>query len=109
MVKWFENLYMDEKVKRRKKHCMKRVESGKLLKKSYTVIALASNEEALFDIIESREFFFRHYQRSEIYIAGLASGYDSALELLSQMLKDSFEGERFVPKEKFSKKRFYTR
>lgn len=106
MIMWFDKLYIDESLKKHKKHCMKRIEAQKLWKKNYTVIALASNETDLFDIIESRELFFKYYKQKKIYIAGVARNQESALELLQQMLLDSYEQEEFLPRKTFSKEHF---
>lgn len=106
MIMWFDKLYIDESLKKHKKRCMKQIEAQKLWKRSYTVIVLASNEEDLYDIMESREMFFKYYRRKKVYIAGVAENPESALELLQQMLLDSYEKGEFSPRRTFSKEHF---
>lgn len=109
MILWFEQLYMDEYVKKHPVRCMKKIESPKLLKRGVTVIALASNSDNLFDIIGSRELFFRHYKKNNIYILALAKNKEEAINLLQQLIKDAFDGTEFIPKKYFSRNRFTVR
>lgn len=106
MVKWFEQLYMDEFVKKNPKRCMKRVESAKLHKRNITIIALASNSENLFDIIGSRELFFQYYKKKTMYVLGIAKNRNEAIDLLQQLLIDACGKDGFTPRKYFSKDKF---
>lgn len=90
MIKWSNELYFDDVVKKKPEKWKKKVENGKL---SYNLfcICLASNEHNLFDIINCNELFFRHYKRNNLYIAGLAKTKEDAIYLLQDMIEDIYK------------------
>lgn len=107
MIKWYHNLYLDEKAAKKEKKFRKCVTSEKILKRHCTVIALASNEENLFDIFDTKELYFRYNRRRELYVIGLAVNYESALELLQIMLSDVMAAEKtFSPRQFFDRAQF---
>ena len=53
-------------------------------------IALASNENNLFDIMNVNELMFQHYRRNNIYILGLARGRESAKHIVVRMIEDVY-------------------
>lgn len=99
MIHWYKDLYMDHNVRENPERCKRHIErsAGSLKRslskfwKSYYVITLPSNEENLYDIMETRQLFFRRYANKDLYIVGLAKSYDSALELLQQILLEAAE------------------
>lgn len=108
MIYWYSDLYMDEKVARQPKKCKKRVSARRPWKKSYVAITLASNEKNLFEIMETRQLFFRRYAYVDLYVVGLAANQKAAGELLQQMVQDmwkldsSVRPHQYFVKEKFS-------
>ena len=94
MIHWYNDLYMDQKVRENPGRCKNHIErcAGSLKRsiskfwRSYYVITLPSNEKNLFDIMETRQLFFRRYAHLDLYVVGLAKNYNSALELLQQIL-----------------------
>lgn len=90
MVKWCNNLYMDEEIRKEPIKWKKRIEEDKIPYGLFC-IAFASNEKNLFDIIDCKEFWFRHYKRNEIFIVGLAKDKGSAILLLQNMIEDIYK------------------
>lgn len=110
MIYWYKNLYMDDKVKKNPKRCKKRVERRRPWKKSYVAITLASNEKNLFEIMETRQLFFRRYRFVDFYILGLTADYDAAVEILQRILENGYrENEDYDPRVQFRKKDFEKR
>ncbi len=107
MIRWFDNLYLDEAAARHPKAYRRRVESERRLKRHCNVIALASNEDNLFDIFDTKELYFRYNRSRDIYVVGLAATYEDAVELLSKMVLEIIQEENsFTPRKYFSKERF---
>lgn len=107
MIHWYRHLYMDETVARRPKHCKSSVEAGRLWKRNYFVVILAVNEANLFEIMGTRQLFFRHYKRTDLYVLGLAVSQDGAERLLLRMIEDVCrEDKEFYPRKYFLKKDF---
>ena len=87
MIYWYQNLYMDEAVEKNPKRCKKRVEKRRPWKKSYVVLTLAQNDKNLFEIMQTRQLFFRRYRHVDMYVVALTSDYDAAVEILQQILE----------------------
>ncbi len=54
------------------------------------VIALASNPQNLLDIIPSRELLQKAYPKKEMYVVGLAKGYEEALEVAVSIIDEVY-------------------
>lgn len=110
MIYWYSDLYMDEKVAKHPKKCKKRVVARRPWKKSYVAITLALNEKNLFEMMETRQLFFRRYAYLDLYVVGLAVNQKEAGELLQRMILDmwrldsSVRPYQYFVKEKFSGK-----
>ena len=115
MIHWYNDLYMDQKVRENPERCKNHIErcAGSLKRsiskfwRSYYVITLPSNEKNVFDIMETRQLFFRRYAHLDLYVVGLAKNYDSALKLLQQILLEGTgqDGE-FQLRNRFDKSDF---
>lgn len=90
MIKWYEKIYMDEKVEKNPEKYIKCIENGKLSLGLYC-ITLASNDKNLFDIIETNELLFRHYKNNTIYIIGLAKGKDRAIQIVQDLILEVYQ------------------
>lgn len=96
MIYWYQQLYMDETVSERPNRCKKRVEecyrdwkkTVRLWKGSYYIVALAANPENLFDIMECKQMFFRHYQSQDFYIIGLTSTREAAIDVVQTIIQE---------------------
>lgn len=90
MIKWYSNLYVDEIVAKKKKNIMKLLDKNKPTIGIYC-LALSSNENNLFDIINVNELLFKHYKKNDIYIIGLAFGKDSMIEILINVIEEVYK------------------
>lgn len=107
MIYWYRNLYMDDVVAKNPQRCKKRVEKRRPWKKSYVALTLAANEKNLFEIMETRQLFFRRYNYLDLYVVGLASDYKKAVEILQDILEQGYYLDPlFQPRERFKKEDF---
>lgn len=90
MIKWCDKLYMDDEVKKKPVKWKKKLEQEKISYGLYC-IALASNQNNLFDIICCNELLFRYYRQKNIYIVGLAKSRESAILLVQEIVNDIFK------------------
>ncbi|MEG1458748.1 MAG: hypothetical protein RSB37_09950 [Acetivibrio sp.] len=90
MIRWSNELYLDESIRKNPEKWKQKVEGGKLPLNVYC-ICLASNEHNLFDILNGNELFFRYYRTRDLYIAGLAKTQEDALDLLQDMIEDMYQ------------------
>lgn len=116
MLHWYRDLYRDAHVQKKTRQSKKRVEmchrsfrqSLCFWKQDYYVIMLAQNPEDLFEIIETRQLFFRRYQYMDLYVVGLAVTKADAFRLMKDILVDVWEKDQefrvrnYFDKEDFS-------
>ena len=88
-MRWYENLYVGssithkaEKIKWKIRH-----NAGQI---NIYVITLASNPQNLLDVIPAWELMQKAYPKKNLFIIGLAHGYDEALELVKQIVDEVY-------------------
>lgn len=125
MIFWYENLYMDSSVMKHEETCKKiiegRVSPNKGIKKKirerlsprhseYELVILANNRENLFEIINTNQMFFSYYARHDIFVIGVATQYEGALEIVRRILENGYAGDaNYDPRSQLSKEHFSRR
>lgn len=86
---WHENLYVGESIIHKTDKIKWKIchNAGQL---SIYVIALASNEQNLLDIIPARELMQKGYPKQGLYIVGLAKGYEEAVEVAASIVDEVY-------------------
>ena len=87
-MKWYEDLYTGESIVRKKDRIIRRIKRKRLTLSVY-LITFPSNPANLLDIIPSRDLLQKGYPGDDLYIIGLAGGYDEALELVRQIVHET--------------------
>lgn len=77
MVRWYKNLFLDGITRHTARQIQLRIEKEKL---QYPVflVALASNEDNLLDVMNVNELLFSYYKKRTTHILGLASSRQQA-------------------------------
>ncbi len=89
MIKWDENLIVEDKLQKKKLKIMKKLEKGKYTKELF-LIASPTNEANLYDIHEAKNLIFPYYREKEIRIFAMASSREEAEKQLLQLLEARF-------------------
>ncbi len=89
MIKWYPQLYLDQKAEKKIKKLKEKIENGKVSMNLYCV-CIASNKENILDIMNVNELLFRHYARIPVYIVGLAYSKENALQLVERIVLDIY-------------------
>ncbi len=86
---WYKNLYVGERIGRGAARVKWKIRhnAGQI---SIYVIALASNEKNLLDIIPAQELLQKSYPKKKLYVVGLAKGYDEAIETAASIVMDVY-------------------
>ncbi len=90
MIEWYDELYVDKKAEKNLDKYREMLENYKLRLPTLYCVALASNENNLFDVIACNELWFEHYRRNHVFVIGLATSYKNALGLLQEMVLDMY-------------------
>ncbi|MGN0142183.1 MAG: hypothetical protein ACI4AD_08135 [Roseburia sp.] len=87
---WYEDLYVGESIihKTNKIKWKIRHNAGQI---DIYVISLASNGKDLLDIIPSRELLQKAYPKRELYVVGLAKGYEEALTVAVSIVDEVYQ------------------
>lgn len=77
---WYDDLYVGESIIHKTNKIKWKIchNAGQL---NIYVITLASNGSNLLDIIPAKELLQKGYPKHELYIVGLAKGYEEAVEV----------------------------
>ena len=86
---WAKHLYLSEKTAAKKDKIIRKARRGAGMVGIY-FITLASNEENLFDIFHAAYLKQPAFARQNLYVVGIASGYEEALELVRRMVEDIY-------------------
>lgn len=87
---WHDKLYVGESIVHKTKKIKWKIchNAGQI---NIYVIALASNEQNLLDIIPAQELLQKAYPKSGLYIVGLAKGYDEAVEVAASIVSEVYQ------------------
>lgn len=87
---WYDELYVGESIVHKTKNIIWKIRhnAGQL---NIYVIALASNERNLLDIIPAQELLQKAYPKRELRIIGLAKGYDEAVEVAASIVDEVYQ------------------
>jgi len=89
-MQWAKNLYLTEKTAKKKDKIIRKANRGVGMFSIYFV-ALASNEENLFDIFHAAHLKQPVFYHQNPFVVGIASGYDEAVALVQQMIEDIYQ------------------
>lgn len=86
---WYEDLYVGESILHKTKKIKWKIlhNAGQ---PSVYVITLASNEKNLLDIIPFRELMQKGYPKKNLFVVGLAKGYDEAIEVAASIVDEVY-------------------
>lgn len=87
---WHENLYVGESIVHKTNKIKWKIchNAGQL---SVYVITLASNEQNLLDIIPAQELMQKGYPKQDLYVVGLAKGYEEAVEVAASIVDEVYQ------------------
>ena len=88
-MQWAENLYLSDKTAKKRDKIIKKANRGIGMVSIY-FITLASNPENLFDIFHAAHLKQPAFYKQDLYVVGIASGYEEALELVQRMIDDIY-------------------
>lgn len=90
---WHENLYIGESIPKKNikiKHLKWKINHNAFLPNIF-IIVLCRYGTNLLEIIPVRELRQKHYPKQNLYIVGLAKGYNEALETAAGIVSDVYK------------------
>ena len=116
MLYWYKDIMLDDKYKkdsekhidrikkyyhakpkskifRNKKSWWERFVGKTIPWKEYFVIMISDNDSDLFDVMSTRSFIWRHFERKNVYVVGIYSSEDTAIEAITTVLRSEYEND----------------
>lgn len=88
-MKWYDDLYVGESIIHKTNKIKWKILHNAGQIRIY-VITLASNDKNLLDIIPSQELMQKGYPKKDLYVVGLAEGYDEAVEVAASIIDEVY-------------------
>lgn len=105
-MKWYQQLYVGDNAKRKKDKIIEKIKKNKWQRDIY-VIALSSNPENLLDIYPAKVLLQPYFQKQDIWILGIAKGYEEGIEGAGRIVASIYEAAKGFPiKEYFNNQMF---
>lgn len=93
-MKWYKRLYLGDNAKDAKYKIFGKIRENRFTFDTY-LITLSDNANNLLDIISANElkqpFYKDKQRRSNIYIVGLAVGYEETLEVVQKIIEEVYQ------------------
>lgn len=87
---WYKYLYADESINSKKEKIKWKIRHNAGLLDTF-VIVLSQNESGLLEIISTIELMQKGYPKKELFVVGIAKGYQSATELACSIVLEVLE------------------
>ncbi|MFP3154978.1 hypothetical protein LQZ18_11260 [Lachnospiraceae bacterium ZAX-1] len=86
---WYRNMYASENIAHKKERIKWKIKhnAGQI---NIYVIALAANPKNLLEIIPAIEMMQKAYPKKDMFIVGIAKGYEEAVDLIVQIIMEVY-------------------
>lgn len=89
-MRWYHKLYVGKTAKKKRYEIVWKVKHKAGMLGVY-LITLASNEDNLLDIIDSSVILQPHYKKENLFVVGIALGYDEAVLLAADIIDELYK------------------
>lgn len=103
-MRYYKHLYVSDDLKKKKAKIIRRLELNKL-QLNVQLIVLPKSTHNQLEIIDSKLLFQPSYPKEDLFIVGILSSYEEALELVENMAREIYENTEDVDIRKFIMKK----
>lgn len=89
-MRWYDKLYIGEIAKKKEKTILAKIRNHKF-QFGVFVITLPANDNNVLDIYPSHILLQPYYKKQNMMILGIACGNDEALEVVQDIIMDSYQ------------------
>lgn len=89
-MKYYKNLYISEKIENKKTVIIEKLEKNEVVLNIY-LITLAQGEQNHLEFFDAALLQQDYILNQDIFVVGLASGYDDALFLIEEITKEVYD------------------
>ena len=91
-MKFYKHLYISEDLKKKKEKILRKLKQNKL-QLNVQLIALPQSPHDQLEIIESKVLLQPAYPKKDLFVVGLVSSYNDALEFVESIVREVYETE----------------
>lgn len=88
-MKYYKHLYVSEELKKKKSKIIRRLEQNKL-QLNIQLIVLPQTAHNQLEIIDSKLLFQPSYPKNDLFIVGMVSSYDEAMEYVENIAREVY-------------------
>ncbi len=92
-MKYYKDLYIGEKLEKKKEKIISRLERGKL-QNDIHVIVLPRETSNQLEIYNAALFLQPDFPNDDFFIIGIVKGYDSAIELVEEITQEVYNSRK---------------
>lgn len=89
-MKYYKYLYISDDLEKKKEKIIRRLEQNKL-QMNVQLITLPQSDHNQMEIIDSKLLLQPSYPKKDLFVVGIVSSYDSALEFVEKITQEVFE------------------
>ena len=89
-MQYYKYLYLAEGLEKKREKLIRKLDAGKLTLDIH-VITLAVNEKNQLEIYNTIQFKQPSFPYSELFVIGIARGYEEAVELVERIVTEVYE------------------
>lgn len=86
---WYKYLYTDESISHKKEKIKWKIRHNAGMIDMY-VITLPNKDNALLEIISTIELMQKHYPKKDMFVVGIAKGYETATQLACEIVMEVY-------------------
>ena len=86
---WYKYLYADESIVHKKEKIKWKICHNAGMLDMY-VITLSPSDHNLLEIISTIELMQKHYPKKDLFVVGIAKGYEAATELVCRIVMEAY-------------------
>ena len=95
IMKYYKHLYISENLEKKKDKIIRKLNRNKL-QLSVHLITLPEGDKNQLEIIDSQILLQPSYPKKDLFVVGIVSGYDEALEYVEKMAQEAYENTNRV-------------
>lgn len=88
-MRWYHKLYIGKTARNKRYKIVWKVKHRAGMLGVY-LITLASNKENLLEILDSSLLLQPHYKKEDVFIVGIACGYEEAVEVVTKIIAELY-------------------
>ena len=88
-MEFYKELYISENLKKNKDRIIEKLKKNKIQFRCY-IISLTENPKNQLEFYDSLMLMQKNYKKENLFIVGIANGYDGALEIIEKITEETY-------------------